>query len=338
VQVARDVESLKRALQTHLRAGCRLTAVTPLSTGHSNETYLLDGLDQILRLPPTGPSLTEGLNMAGQFQLYAILGRLPGAPPVPRVIYYSDDSSVLGSPFYIVQHEPGTPFSDYEVPTWWAQASESFRDQVCCQYVRAFASLTALQPLDLLGPIATPVAECKRWQHFARTARHDTLVGLAQRLIDIPHPSSGPPAPVHGDPKMANVLWAHGKLQSVLDWELAFNGEPLADLGYMLSFFANDAHAAYIGYDLPGVWTRAEVIREWERVSQRSAAGVEWFEAAAAIKTTCIMAYGHHLATTGQVTDARYAGWVPYIELWIGIIEQLVGRLEDSHRRAGTRG
>ena len=152
--------------------------------------------------------------MAGQFQLYAILGRLRGAPPVPRVIYFSADSSVLGSPFYIVQREPGTPFSDYAVPAWWAAASESFRDQVCCQYVRAFASLTALRPLDLLGPIATPRAECERWQHFARTARHDTLVGLARRLIDIPYSSSGPPAPVHGDPKMANVLWADGKLQS----------------------------------------------------------------------------------------------------------------------------
>jgi aminoglycoside phosphotransferase (APT) family kinase protein len=325
--LARDVASIQRALRRHLLAGQRLTAVTPLSTGHSNETYLLEGLDQILRMPPVGPSLTEGLNMAAQFQLYAVLAGMPGAPPVPRVIYHCDDSSVLGAPFYIVQRIPGVPFSDYNVPDWWSEASEPAREQLCDQYTYTYASLSKLRPLEVLGPVKDAVAECRRWQALARRAQHQRIVDFATRLIEIPYSRSGPPAPVHGDPKMANILWLNCRLQSVLDWELAINGDPLTDLGYMLSFFASDLHPAGIGCDLAGMWTRDRVIREWERVSGRSAQGVEWFEAAAGIKTTSIMAYGYHLATTGQVADTRYAAWTPYIQLWTDITERIIAQL-----------
>jgi aminoglycoside phosphotransferase (APT) family kinase protein len=330
--VSRNAELIQEALRKRLLAGRRITAVTPLSTGHSNETYLLHGLDQILRLPPSGPSLTEGLDMAAQFQLYAVLARLPGAPPVPRVIYYCDDPDVLGSPFYLVQREAGAPFSDYDVPAWWAEACELVRERLSLQYVHTYASLAKVQPLDVLGPVMTPVAECQHWQRFATTARHERLVALVERLINIPHSHSGPASLVHGDAKMANMLWLQGRLQSVLDWELAINGDPLADLGYMLNFFASDAHPAGIGCDLPGMWSRERVICEWEQVSGRSAHGVEWFEAAAAIKVTSIMAYGYHLATTGRVADARYSAWLPYIQQWTDITERIIETLEVSGR------
>jgi aminoglycoside phosphotransferase (APT) family kinase protein len=45
-----------------------------------------------------------------------------------------------------------------------------------------------------------------------------------------PLPESVPPALLHGDFRPGNVLWRHGRIAGVLDWENATRGEPLADL------------------------------------------------------------------------------------------------------------
>jgi aminoglycoside phosphotransferase (APT) family kinase protein len=243
---------------------------------------------------------------------------------VPRVIYYCDNPDVLGTPFYLVERVPGSPFGDYAVSDWMVNASEAFRSDVSRQYVHAFASLARLRPLDILGPPVTPVTECLRWQRFAKIARNHRLAGLLDRLMKTPPPPSGPPAPAHGDPKMSNMLWLNGALQSLLDWEIAANGEPLLDLGYMLTFFASDLHPAGIGFDLAGMWGRERVISEWERVSGRPAHDIEWYEAAAAAKISSITAYGYHLAATKQVSDPRMLEWLPYTNYWTDTIERLL--------------
>ena len=191
--------------------------------------------------------------MALQFQLFAVLGRLPGAPPVPRVIYYCDDVQVLGAPFYLVERAAGAPFGDYAPADWVVNASESFRGELSLQYVQAIASLSKLQPLDVLGPVKTPREECLRWRSFAKKGGHELLATLLDRLIAAEPPRGGPPALVHGDPKMSNILWLGGRLQSVLDWELAFNGEPLSDLGLHASLSSLvTSTLPRIGFDLPG--------------------------------------------------------------------------------------
>jgi aminoglycoside phosphotransferase (APT) family kinase protein len=326
--MSRDSTVLHAALRSHLISGREISAVTPLSTGHSNETYLLEGIDQILRLPPSGTPLLDSLDMARQFQVYAVLGRLPGAPPVPRVIYYCGDAGILGAPFYLVERVAGMPFGDYAPSDWVVEASERLRHELSHQYVRAIASLSRLPPLDVLGSIVPPSAECMRWQQLAHAGGHERLVALIERLMNVEPPRSGIPALIHGDPKLSNMLWLDGKLQGVLDWELALNGEPLTDLGYMLTFFASRSHAAGIGFDLAGMWDRDRVIAEWENVSGRPARGIEWFEAAAAAKITAITVYGYHLAKTGQVADSRMLTWLPFINHWVDITERLIQAVE----------
>ena len=332
--MGRDVASIHDALRRTLIAGNRITCVSVMSTGHSNETYLLEGLDQILRMPPSGTPLLDGLDMAGQFQLYAVVGRMKDAPPVPRVLYLCEDPSVLGAPFYLVECVPGEPLAEYELPSWFAEASDAFRDSMSRQYVEAYAGLTRFAPLDVLGPVRTPVDECLRWRGFAEAAGQTRLVSAIDRLIALPHNRSGPPAPINGDAKPGNLLWQDGKLQAMLDWELAINGEPLAELGYMLYFFESDRHPAALGCDLPGMWRRDRVIAEWESITGRSAKGIEWYEAAAGAKIAAIMAYGYYLTQSGQSSDPRMAAWLPHVEDWTNMTEGFLDYLEKD----GSRG
>ena len=67
--MARNLDEMTRALRRYLEGGDAITRIVPLSTGHSNETYLIEGLGgdgRILRLPPSEEGLLPPYDMARQ--------------------------------------------------------------------------------------------------------------------------------------------------------------------------------------------------------------------------------------------------------------------------------
>jgi aminoglycoside phosphotransferase (APT) family kinase protein len=154
---------LHERLAAHLIEGDRITAVTALSTGHSNETYLLEGLDLVLRLPPGGtPLIPIGHGMRVQYELNGILRGMPASPPVPAVRYFCSDETVLDAPFFLMERVAGEPFDDYGGTTWMNEADETFRALVTRHLIEAFACYNALPPLDLLGAPLDNVGEIER--------------------------------------------------------------------------------------------------------------------------------------------------------------------------------
>jgi aminoglycoside phosphotransferase (APT) family kinase protein len=81
--MARDLEALAARLRRLLPDGGRLSAVRKFADGHSNETYLIAGLDQILRVPQTGPALLDARDVLQQAKIYLEVEARPGAPPSP---------------------------------------------------------------------------------------------------------------------------------------------------------------------------------------------------------------------------------------------------------------
>src|SRR5271169_5750427 len=75
--------------------------------GSSNLTYLLRFGDQewVVRRPPFGPLPVGGHDMARE---YRVLSRLWQAfKPAPRTILFSDDTSIIGAPFYVMERREG---------------------------------------------------------------------------------------------------------------------------------------------------------------------------------------------------------------------------------------
>ncbi|MDT0509929.1 phosphotransferase family protein [Novosphingobium sp. MMS21-SN21R] len=322
--MVRNLAELQWTLSTLLPDEKAIVAVTPMNTGFSNDTYLIEGPDLILRLPPAAGAMLDGHDVIGQARIYAALGSTPGAPPVPRIVHVEESADLLGAPFFIMGRVPGESVNDIEMQPWFTQAPDAVRRAMCRDWVSAFAGLARLAPLDVLGAPVSPEDDVRMWQRFAAAAQCPQLADMIERLLKTPAPISGPPAVIQGDSKLSNLMWDDFRMSAMLDWEMSLNGEPMADLGYMLYLFESEFHGATRAPKLPGMMKRAEVIALWEDVSGRSAAGIVWHEIAQIAKITAIIAEGTNMFNTGRSTDPKLAYFKQNLDYYLGVVAAML--------------
>jgi len=77
--MARDLVRMLNGLRGAIDGGERITRIVTLSAGHSNETYLLEGLDRILRMPPSEEGLLPPYDMARQHAILSAVAQQPQA-------------------------------------------------------------------------------------------------------------------------------------------------------------------------------------------------------------------------------------------------------------------
>jgi aminoglycoside phosphotransferase (APT) family kinase protein len=319
-----DLDKVARILAERLPDEKPVTGITAMTTGFSNDTYLVNGPDLILRLPPAAGAMLDGHDVIGQARIYRALGETPGAPPVPRIVVIEEDPAVLGAPFFLMGRVAGESVHDIEMQDWFTQAPDSVREQMCRDWVSVFGNLAKLAPLDVLGAPVAPEDDLRMWQRFAVAAECPQLADLIDRLLKVSAPISGAPAVIQGDSKLSNLMWQNYGITAVLDWEMSLNGEPLADLGYMLYLFESEFHAATRAPKLPGMLKRNEVIALWEEVSGRSADGILWHESAQVAKITAIIAEGTNMFNTGRSSDPKLAYFKQNLDYYLGVVSAML--------------
>ena len=139
---------------------------------------------------------------------------------------------------------------------------------------------------------------------------------------------------VHGDTKLSNLMWNEGRTSAMLDWEMALNGEPLADLGYMLYGFESAYHGDTTPQRQPGMLKRDQVISLWSEVSGRSANGVFWHEIAQIGKITAIIAEGTNMWVTGRSQDPKLEYFAKNLDYYLGVMAAMLDS-EDFRSMGG---
>ena len=321
--MGRDIKKIYEGLRNYLADGVKVTGIKTLSAGHSNETYLIEGLNRILRLPPSEEGLLPPYDMALQHRVLSAVRRYAPTVPLPEIYELCEDHRVIGDPFFIMSCLQGEAF-EYAVPDWLGAAPHDGADRVCRQWFDALIALHKMEPGYMPTHQRTISEEIHHWLAVARGA--DASQALREVLEDLasrpPHPS-GPPTPVHGDPKHGNCLWHNGKLTGLLDWEMAQISEPLLDLGYILMFHdQGDAALANAGFELPGWWSREKMIGEWEAGTGRSATCVQRYEVLGQAKVAAIISLGAHLFASGKTKDARFQAFGAVLPAYTKLLTQ----------------
>ena len=311
--------------------------IEPIGDGHSNITYAVrrGGAELVVRRPPRGPLPPSAPDVLREAR---VLRALEGRAPVPRVLAACADESVIGAPFYVMERLAGEVVND-AIPA--ALDSEPERRRMGEELVDALVTLHGVDwraaGLEGFGkPDGYLERQVRRFGGLWERHRTRELpaVDRVGRWLGEHLPESPPATIVHGDYRLGNVMYAPqppARMVAIFDWEMSTIGDPLADLGYLCTFWVSrddppagifEQHAVTRA---PGFPTRAEVIARYEERSGRSMSDIRWYEAMALWKIIVFMEGNYRRALAGSVDD-------PYLTSFGESIAALAERAEALTR------
>ena len=265
--VGLDLPRLTRYLAVRLPGSVRppLRAM-PLPGGRSNLSYELcdgDGRVLVLRRPPLplGPGghlpvpatlaapapETSRSDIRREYQvikaMHQALGRA-GRVPVAEPYLLCQDTSVIGAPFFVTAKAMGTVYRSEK------QCAALSPSQARAVSHGLLDVLVALHLLDVraagLADYARTdqflIRQVDRWDrlHAASASREVPRLARLAAALRAGVPAGGRISVLHGDYRLENVVFdlaSIGRVNAVLDWEAATLGDPLVDLGLLLTFW-----------------------------------------------------------------------------------------------------
>jgi aminoglycoside phosphotransferase (APT) family kinase protein len=312
-----DLSMLEARLAGWLRgrvSGAKEVLVSGLkraSAGFSNETFFFEAAwkgregdkqeTMVLRRQPHDVTLFPDYDLGKQFRIMECLRKTD--VPVPQMYWFEGDTGVLGSPFYLMSKIDGEIAP--EIPPYHSfglfyDATPERRRKLCLNGLEATARVHALDweglGLSFLGvprPGTTDTIdrELDYYENFLNWAREEPQP-ILQAGLDYLRENKFPSKRTTlcwGDCRMGNMIFDHNdEVAGVLDWEMAYLGNPEADLGWFL--FMDWQHS--VGYGIPrldGFPSPEEVTAHWEKLTGWKVENIFYHEVLAAFKFGVLM-------------------------------------------------
>ncbi len=290
-------------------------AFTLIAGGRSNLTFRVEdaeGRAWALRRPPLHHVLPTAHDMSREYRCIHALG--PVGIPVPMTIGLCTDEAVNERPFYVME------FVEGHIVRSATEAEQAFdeatRRAVGDHMADTLAALHDVDPDAVgLGDLGRHEGyierQLKRWrgQYEQMQVEGVDHGGLVQRVGDDLArrvPVQQRTSVVHGDYRMDNVVLADdGSVRAILDWEICTLGDPLADLGLLMVYWADPTDAtAVLGLSpttAAGFSTRAEVLKRYESSSDLDLTEIGFYTAFGYWKLACILqgVYARYVAGAG---------------------------------------
>ncbi len=295
--------------------------VEQFPSGASNLTYLLriGDWEGVLRRPPLGPIPPKAHDMGRES---GILSKLNAAYPLaPKPYFFTDDESVIGAPFYVMEKRTGVVLDD-SFPEG-ARPDEELCRGVSRTLVDTLVKLHAVDPEEAgLGELGRPEGflerQTKGWISRYDKAKTDEIeeVGPLTDWLANNVPDSPPPTVIHNDYKLNNLVLNPDDLteaRAVLDWEMTTVGDPLFDLAVSLSYWVepgdpDDLKAVMPTVtSTPGFMTRREIIDRYAEQSGRDLSEMHWYVVFGYFKLAGILQQIFARWKNGQTSDERFA-------------------------------
>jgi aminoglycoside phosphotransferase (APT) family kinase protein len=297
--------------------------VRQFPSGASNLTYLVKVGDWqgVLRRPPLGPVPPKAHDMERESKLLMKLHE--AFPLAPRPYFFTDDDSIIGAQFYVMEQREGEIVDD-EFPEHVESTPELCRGMsrmVADTLVELHAVDWREAGLEELGkPEGFLERQVKGWisrYDDAKTEEIEEVEPLTD-WIQRDIPESPPATIVHNDYKLNNLVLDPDDLtevRAVLDWEMTTIGDPLFDLAVSLSYWVEADDSQELKEVLPtvtdmeGFFTRKEFIDYYAQKSGRDLSDMHWYMVFGYFKLAVILQQIYARWHNGQTKDERFANF-----------------------------
>ncbi|ASW54227.1 phosphotransferase family protein [Plantactinospora sp. KBS50] len=282
--------------------------------GRSNLTYLVTAGDRefVLRRPPLGHVLATAHDMAREYRVISALAATD--VPVPEALLHCPDPDVLGAPFYLMSRVPGTVYRGRRQTDRLAGWQ---RHELATVMMDTLAALHRVPPeavglADFGRPEGFLARQVRRWAGQLDRSRSRPLPGIEELRdrLAATVPAERPGRIVHGDYRLDNLLAQVDPVavRAVLDWEMATLGDPLTDLGLLLTYWdvLGDSDLAAGNPVADGLGPRAgfpsgaELIQRYAQRSGVDVGPLGWHVALGCFKLAVICEGIHYRHTLGQ--------------------------------------
>ncbi len=323
--------------------------VEQFPNGHSNLTYLLrmngDGREYVLRRAPLGPVAPKAHDMAREFRVLQMIH--PHFPEAPDVFHLCENPGVLGAVFFLMERRHGLTLRDHipqrlaMVPNYPQLVSEAFIDCMVRLHsidVVQTGLITLGKPEGFLERQVLGWAD--RWNR-ARTDETPKMERVIRWLMEH-RPFSPAPSLVHNDYKLDNVMLRDGpldradsadRIEAVLDWEMATVGDPLADLGLTLCYWAwvetpqLSARGAPSLTSQSGWYTRNQFVQRYAEQTGRDLSQIGFYEVLGMFKLAVILQQIYYRFRRGQTQDMRFQNFGERVRGLVELADSLAGNL-----------
>jgi aminoglycoside phosphotransferase (APT) family kinase protein len=325
-----DTSRLVPYLCAHLPGAEGTLSVRQFFGGKANLTYSLrfGAHEFVLRRPPLGPIPPGAHDMRRE---HRVLSRLHCQYPLaPKSLLLCEDEGVIGAVFIVEERRRGFVIRD-DIPAEFAGRPDLNR-RIGEALVDTLADLHLVPPEEIgLGGLGRPegyVARqldgwSRRW-HAAQggegaersTALMAPVLGWLGRNLPAPSQSGpGAAALLHNDYRLDNCLLDSadpGHIVAVLDWDMCTQGDPLADLGYVLNYWVEPGdppewrEIAAMPTWREGFPSRAEAVERYAAHTGFDVSAVAWHQVFAAFKLAVIIQQIYIRYVRGQTQDQRF--------------------------------
>lgn len=318
-----DLAVLNAFLQTHKPSIAPVLEMAQFPGGYSNLTYLLRTANReyVLRRPPFGAQhIKGGHDMGREFKILSALDGI-GYSKIPKPLFYTDDESVMGCPFYIMERVGGiilraqhaTQLAAQLPPGQMRQLSEALCDNLAELHAIDIQKTGLIQIGKPEGYIQRQVEGWYKRYLAAQTDDIQAMDELAAWLQD-EGPEEGQATLLHNDYKYDNVVLNPenlSEIKAVLDWEMTTVGDPLMDLGTCLSYWAEAGDGDFEkGFNLSwlaGNLSRQEFADRYAEKSGRDVRHILYFYVFGLFKNAVVIQQIYSRYKKGLTKDERFS-------------------------------
>ena len=257
--------------------------------GQSNLTYrVTDAADRswVLRRPPLGHLLASAHDVVREARIIAALEHT--GVPAPRILGVTSDSAFSDAPMVLMEFVDGLVVDTMRVAE---ELTPQRRREIAVSMPRTLAKIHAVDLTEVgLADLAShkPYAQrqLKRWTgqwELSKTRELPELDDLTRRLVAAV-PEQRETTLVHGDFHLRNLIVSPetGEIVATLDWELSTLGDPLADMGSLLTYWTEPGESGigdFAPSTLEGCPDRAEMTRLYLEQTGRDPAALQYWHA-----------------------------------------------------------